>query len=542
MISSILGGIGLFLLGMILLTDGLKSLAGEALRSTLVRFTGGPLRGVASGIGATAVLQSSSATIMMTIGFVSAGLLTFPQAIGVIMGAAVGTTSTSWIVSTVGLKLSLSVIALPVVGVGALLRLLGRGRVASSGLALAGFGLIFVGIDTLQSGMEVLASGIEPASLPGATAGGRFILVVAGVIMTVVMQSSSAAVATTLAAVHSGAVDVFQAATLVVGQSIGTTSTSAIAGLGGSSDARRTAAAHVFFNLFAGSIAFVALPTLPYLAAWLAVSPAGFDSTIFIAGFHTGFHLLAMLIVLPVTRQFGRLIERIVPERGPVLTRHLDPSVARVPEIATEAARRTMIKVAAVLVDALDGLLHRPTPRAPDANTMEAVRQALGETTRFLGIVESWEGAAEFERELAVLHTIDHLERLAERIVRHPRHPAFDPTLSRLYDHAHNELRQVRQWLKDPEGDGAAVRLQTLSGEIAKRRREERQQHLRATAAGHMEPDAALAELEAMRWLDACIYHLWRALFHLGREVREEDAAGLHLTVVGEPDPPSPDF
>lgn len=542
MISSILGGIGLFLLGMILLTDGLKSLAGEALRGTLVRFTGGPVRGVASGIGATAVLQSSSATVLMTIGFVSAGLLTFPQAIGVIMGAAVGTTSTGWVVSLVGLKLSLSVVALPLVGVGALMRLLGRGRFASGGLSLAGFGLIFVGIDTLQAGMEVFANGIDPASLPGPSLGGRLVLVIAGIVMTVVMQSSSAAVATTLAAVHSGAVDVFQAAALVVGQSIGTTSTSVIAGLGGSTDARRTAAVHVVFNMFAGGIAFLSLPVLPYLTGALEASIVGFDPTIFIAGFHTGFHLVAMLIAVPFTRQLAGVIERLVPERGPQLTRHLDPSVARVPEVATEAARRTMIKVGTMLVDELDALLALPR-HATDPGMLSAVHNALRETTQFLGRVESREGAAEYERELAVLHAIDHLERLASRLERHPNRPAADQVLTQLYRHARESLEAVREWLEDPDSGTVSERLQRTSKEIADKRREQRQVHLRATAAGRMAPDAALAELEAMRWLDACIYHLWRALFHLERETGQEESTELQLhALAGEPDPPSPDF
>lgn len=523
MISGIFGGIGLFLLGMILLTDGLKLLAGEALRSTLSRFTGGPVRGMFSGAGATAVLQSSSATVLMTIGFVSAGLLTFPQAIGVILGSSVGTTSTGWIVSLVGLKLSLGTIALPIVGVGALLRLLGRGRIAAGGLALAGFGLIFVGIDTLQAGMQVLAAGLDPATLPGASLGGRLVLALAGVAMTVVMQSSSAAVATTLAAVHSGAVDVHQAAALVVGQSIGTTSTSLIAGVGGSTDSKRTALTHIAFNLFAGGIAFLLLPALPLVVDWVAASPAGFDPTVFIAGFHTGFHLLAVLIVLPFTSRFAALIERLVPERGPLLTRHLDPAVARVPEVATEAARRTMLKVATVLIDALDEMVTRPARTRARVEALGPAETALRETTRFLGTVESTEGAAEYERELALFHAIDHLDRLAGRLRRRPPQPATDRVLATLHRRVHEELGAVREWLAEPEREAVAERLEALSRETAERRREQRQHHLRATAAGDLEPDAALAELEAMRWLDACLYHLWRAISHL--DVRRVESA-----------------
>lgn len=116
MITAILGGIGLFLLGMVLMTDGLKAAAGDALRRVLSRFTGGPVQAFLSGAGVTLLVQSSSATILATIGFVSAGLLTFSQSIGVIFGAAAGTTSTGWIVSLLGLRLKIGTLALPLVG------------------------------------------------------------------------------------------------------------------------------------------------------------------------------------------------------------------------------------------------------------------------------------------------------------------------------------------------------------------------------------------------------------------------------------------
>lgn len=172
MLALLLGGIGLFLLGMTLLTDGLKVLAGDALRRVLARFTGGPTRAMLSGAALTALIQSSSATTLATIGFVSAGLLTFQQAVGLVFGANLGTTSTAWLVSLLGLKLSVSAVALPLVGVGALARLLARDRWAAAGTALSGFGLVFVGIDTLQAGMADLAAQIDPEALPGASLGG----------------------------------------------------------------------------------------------------------------------------------------------------------------------------------------------------------------------------------------------------------------------------------------------------------------------------------------------------------------------------------
>jgi phosphate:Na+ symporter len=204
MLFQLLGGIGLFLMGMILLTDGLKAFAGEALRKTLIRFTGSPLKALGSGALLTAVVQSSSATTVTVIGFVSAGLLTFSQSVGVVIGASLGTTTTGWVVAVLGLKVSIGYYALPLVGVGAFLRLLARGRWKSFGWSVAGFGFIFIGIETLQTGMTGLASYINVANLPQTGLLSHFLAMVIGIVMTIVMQSSSAAVATTLTALHTG--------------------------------------------------------------------------------------------------------------------------------------------------------------------------------------------------------------------------------------------------------------------------------------------------------------------------------------------------
>ena len=128
MIGTVLGGVGIFLLGMVLLTEGLRAVAGEALRTLLQRFARTPFTALCSGTAVTALVQSSSATTLTTIGFVSAGLLTFPQAVGVIFGANLGTTSTGWLVSTLGLKVSLSIVAFPMVGIGAGMLLRARSR------------------------------------------------------------------------------------------------------------------------------------------------------------------------------------------------------------------------------------------------------------------------------------------------------------------------------------------------------------------------------------------------------------------------------
>ena len=153
-VVKILGGLGLFLLGIHHLTEGLKGLAGDSLRRALQRLVSGRFSAVLSGAIFTAVIQSSTAAILTVIGFVNAGLVTFSQAVGMIIGATLGTTSTIWLVAIFGLRFRISAAALPMLGVGAFLWLIARGKTRSFGALLAGFGLIFTGIDFLQTGME----------------------------------------------------------------------------------------------------------------------------------------------------------------------------------------------------------------------------------------------------------------------------------------------------------------------------------------------------------------------------------------------------
>src|SRR6478609_4740927 len=195
---AILGGVGLFLLGMTVMTDGLKALAGSALRIVLGKVAATPLSGAFWGAVVTLLVQSSSAVTMTTIGLVSAGLLTFPQGLGLVFGANVGTTGTGWLVALIGVRVSLTAAALPMIFVGALVKLLGRGRLSASGAALAGFGLVLFGLTTLQQGMGGLAERLHPADLPAVLGSpgvswwsglfGVLALVVIGLVMTALMQ------------------------------------------------------------------------------------------------------------------------------------------------------------------------------------------------------------------------------------------------------------------------------------------------------------------------------------------------------------------
>jgi phosphate:Na+ symporter len=534
--GTLLGGIGLFLLGMILMTEGLKSAAGDALRSGLARFTGGPARAVVSGAGITALVQSSSATVVTTIGFVSAGLLSFTQAVGVIFGANLGTTSTGWIVSLLGLKLSVGAVALPLVGVGALARFLLHGRAASLGLALAGFGVIFVGIDVLQEAMASLAGTVQPGRIPGGTLAGRVLLVGAGVAMTVILQSSSAAVATTLTALHSGAIDLGQATMLVIGQNVGTTVTAALASLGASVPARRTGVAHIVFNLVTGAAAFLLAPVFVFLVEDAALLPGARDPAVALAAFHTAFNALGVALLLPVAPRFAALVIRMVPERGPRLTRHLDPSVARLPAVALEAARRTVAGTLATAATLGRHALEPGRPGPARGASEAAVREALRELRAFLAEVRTPPAPeGPYREHLDLLHAIDHVERLSDAVEEPGPHPLPDSPAS-------TEVRAaVRRALDGAVAGlraGAAVdpaALGRLSARVAAYRKAERVALLETAATRTPDPAATVASLEALRWLDRIVYHVWRAAHHLAGSPPPSRAATPTPTTPPDP-------
>lgn len=324
---------------MSLMTDSLKAMAGESLRQWLSRFTGSSFKAMLSGIGFTLVVQSSTATTLATIGFVSAGVLTFSQAIGVVIGANIGTTSTGWMVALLGLKFSIASFALPMIGIGALMKLLGKDRLALLGLAFAGFGLIFFGIDVLQLAMASFAERVDLSVWSNNSLATRLILVLVGLVMTILLQSSSAAVTATLAALASQAIDLQQAMALVIGQNIGTVATAVLAAIGATTSAKRTAAVHVIFNIVTAVFAFfILMPAMLWMLrhwSWATT----WDNTIVIAAFHTAFSLMGAMLFMPFIPQLQGVIIRLIPEKDVATIRYLDESLFSMPSLAIATAQ-----------------------------------------------------------------------------------------------------------------------------------------------------------------------------------------------------------
>ncbi|WP_157950408.1 Na/Pi cotransporter family protein [Pannonibacter carbonis] len=343
MIALLLGGTGLFLAGMWMMTDGLKLAAGKALESLLRSATGAPWRGVLAGIAVTAIVQSSSAVTVATIGFVNAGLLSLAQSIWVIFGTNIGTTMTGWLVATLGFKLDIVGLALPLLGAGMVVRVAAgsRGRLSGLGQAIAGFGAFFLGIGFLQQAFGDVAVPAALSGLAETPLTGIPIFLLVGIALTILTQSSSAAMAIVLTSSAGAGLPLFLGAAAVIGTNIGTTSTAAFAALSATPPARRVAAAHIAFNCLTACAALILLYPLLHLARLLAADVSGeaagaADIALILAVFHTLFNCLGLVLIWPLTGGLVQWLERrfVNAEERIGRPEFLDPTLRPVPQLA----------------------------------------------------------------------------------------------------------------------------------------------------------------------------------------------------------------
>ena len=340
LIAGLVGGLGLFLLGMRLMTKGLRNAAGNALRNILGKWTKTPARGLASGFMVTALVQSSSAITVAAIGFVNAGLMTMTQSVSVIFGSNIGTTVTSWIVAAVGVSLKVKALALPLIGLGALLRLTGANtRRKYIGDALTGFGIFFLGIEILQSTFQDLGTTVDLAAFNIGGISGILLFVGVGAVLTLLMQSSSAAMAIVLTAAMSGIVTLESAAAATIGTNIGTTSTALFSVLGATHNAKKVAAAHIIFNLVTGLVAILTIPLLLKGVDALASFGGKHDIATMLALFHTVFNVLGVALFFPFISNLVSFLDRHIGKEMAEMgkPRYLDDNVLETPSLAMDA-------------------------------------------------------------------------------------------------------------------------------------------------------------------------------------------------------------
>lgn len=515
------GGVGLFLLGMIILTEGLRNLVGSSLRRLVSRYTRTPARGAAVGALTTATIQSSSATTVTAVGFVGAGILTFPQGLGIIFGANIGTTATGWMVAILGFKLQLGQIAMVFVFAGVLLRLFGRKKLRDIGWALAGFGVLFVGIGAMQQGMAQFEGVVTPQHFPDDTLIGRLQLVGIGALITLVTQSSSVGVAAALVALNAGTISFPQAAALVIGMDIGTTFTAALATVGGSVAMRRTGFAHVIFNVMIGTMAFFLLDPFSAIVVPLIMADGVANSHIALVAFHTTFNAVGVLLILPAANPFAKLVIRLVPERGEPLLQRLDTRLLREPAAAVDAAAATIGDIAIRLTGILAELLDPAKREKLDEGQLIGVKDALAVTQGFVEQIRT-EPAEDvvYRRHLASMHALDHLHRLARRCSQERRIAALN---------TEPRLRRLSALLRDSAAAFVSARGQAdheprfdrLRSIFRSQRRRYRDRMVRVAAQRQISAYTALQRLDGVRWLHRTTYHVWRILHHLRRAEAE---------------------
>ncbi len=357
----------MFLYGMNMMSTGLQKAAGNGLRKLLATMTSNPFKGVLTGFGVTAAIQSSSATTVMVVGFVSAGLLTLSQAIGVIMGANIGTTMTAWIISIFGFKADVSALAVPLMFLGFLMSVSKKDKLRNISELIMGFSLLFLGLSLMKSSVPDLSETPQVLEFITRWSGHGFASVLLflglGTILTLILQSSSATVALTLIMLDMGWIQFDMAAAMVLGENIGTTITANIAAAVGNVNARRAALAHTVFNVFGVIWVLAIFHPFVHFAQWV-VSLLGVDeatSAVYgISMIHTLFNLANTFIMIWFTKQIESLVKLIIkdkdkaekPEEGGI--RFIDYGLISTPELALAESSKEIIHFGKIMKNGME--------------------------------------------------------------------------------------------------------------------------------------------------------------------------------------------
>ena len=402
-IFTLLGALGMFLYGMNLMSSGLQKAAGERLRGFLSAMTSNPFKGVMTGLGITTVIQSSSATTVMVVSFVNAGLLTLAQAIGVIMGANIGTTVTAWMVSWLGFKADISVLAVPLMLLGFLFSNSKKDQRKNIGELIVGFSLLFLGLSFMKDSVPDLRETpqvLEFVSTWSSHGFGSVLLFLAfGTILTLVLQSSSATMAITLIMLSMGWIPFQMACAMVLGENIGTTITANIAASVGNTQAKRAAMSHTIFNVF--GVLWALILYKPFLQAVGLVTETVFglpnpaaegfmvtdsnaaEGTAALYGLsmlHTLFNLTNTLLLVWFTKQIAKAVSWIIPapknqEKEASRLQYISAGPLATPELSVEQAFNEIIHFAQI---SKNGAIYAQNAiNEADTHQFEELRQKL---------------------------------------------------------------------------------------------------------------------------------------------------------------------
>jgi phosphate:Na+ symporter len=431
---SILGSLGMFLFGMKIMSESLQKLSGEKLRGIMRTMTGNRFAGVGTGFLVTCLVQSSSASTVMMVSFVNAGLLTLVEAIGMIMGANIGTTTTFWLVSFFGFKFSISAIALPIMGLALPLLFARKPRLRNLGEFCMGFGLLFIGLMFLKDAVPDIKNNPEMLEFikdyTGRGLSSTLIFLGLGVLLTIIVQSSSVAGAITLTMAYKGWIDFPTACAITLGENIGTTITANLAALGGNVQAKRAAFVHFIFNVI-GVVWAIALFS-PFVNFVENLVPA--DATnpvhmpLHMAAFHSLFNIMNTALLIGFVPQLARLAERLVKDKAvttPVRD-HMDydsPLVPQTGELNLAEAERDVQRMGGItreLVTGFSSLFENP-PADLEARMIElknlekeSDRRALATTQYLLRCASGGLSEETMNRVTSMLRVVAELEDICD--------------------------------------------------------------------------------------------------------------------------------
>lgn len=375
LIFGLMGGLGMFLFGMKIMSEGLQKIAGDRMRKILAALTSNRYVAAFVGLAVTAIIQSSSATTVMVVGFVNAGLMSLMQAIGVVLGANVGTTVTAQLIA-----FNITKFALPAIGVGVGLKMFSKSRDwVYIGEIILGFGILFYGLSVMKTAFDPIKASGELRHVFTLVGDNHLLAVALGAAVTVLVQSSSATIGITLALATSGLMTFEGSMALILGENIGTTITANVAAIGTNIAARRTAFSHFLFNFIGVAYMLIFFPYFIQLVSWLTPGDADFVVTTqqqasslgvsigdkpyiarHIANTHTLFNILNVIIFLPIIGLLAKLSTRLIQGEDLNIEHHLkyiDSRVLNTPPLALSQARSEANRMAILCVECLDDTL-----------------------------------------------------------------------------------------------------------------------------------------------------------------------------------------
>ena len=375
----------MFLFGMLALEEGFRAFAGGVLDSILRRSTDRVWKSLLFGVVSTTLVQSSSLVSVLTISFLSAGLISLSGGIGIIFGANLGTTTGAWLIAGFGLKVSISAYAMPLMVFGVVLIFQSSKRWKGLGYILLGLGFLFLGIDYMKQGFEAFKADIDLAAyaLPGLT--GLLVFTAIGIFATVVMQSSHATLVLILTALAAGQITYENGLALAIGSNVGTTITALLGSISANVDGRRLAGAHLVFNLVTGAVAIVFIQAFIHAVDWLSISLGigADDYTLKLALFHTLFNLAGITLMLPLMRPLERLLLRLIKPRATLITqpKYLNEATISFPDAAIEAVHNETIR----LYDITVGIIaHGLSIRRKDLFSAEPMDSVVKQSRRII--------------------------------------------------------------------------------------------------------------------------------------------------------------